>query len=129
MSAKKSAKKQSAGIPVTPAHDWRTTDEDEIQRRIQRARDEKHAITNLAPEHPVFSNFRVGSPSGMTYQVEIRDLKDRAVSCTCPGFPYQRPEHLQTHRSHPHLAETPLQRRSPRRRTKRLPAHRPGPRR
>ena len=87
MPAKKSTnKKPAAGIPPIPAHDWRTTDEEEILRRIQRARDEKHAITNLAPEHKVFSNFRVGSPSGMIYQVEIRDLKERAVACTCPDF-------------------------------------------
>lgn len=68
MPAKKSArKKPAAEIPLPPAHDWRTTDEDEILRRVQRARDEKHAITNLDPRHPVFSTFRVGSPSGMTY--------------------------------------------------------------
>jgi ERCC4-related helicase len=86
MPAKPSSKKKSAAIPVPPANDWRTTDEDEILRRIQRARDEQHAITNLDPQHPVFSNFRVGSPSGMTYQVEIRDLKSRAFACSCPDF-------------------------------------------
>ncbi len=85
MPAKKAAKKKTAPIPIS-ATDWRTTDQDEILRRIQRARDEKHAISNLHPEHPIFSNFSVKSPSGMVYQVEIRDLKDRAVSCTCPDF-------------------------------------------
>jgi hypothetical protein len=49
-------------------------------------RDEKHSITNLHPEHPVFSSFAVKSPSGMTYQVEIRDLKERSFSCNCPDF-------------------------------------------
>jgi ERCC4-related helicase len=83
--AKKAAKKKSAPTPIT-ASDWRTTDQDEILRRAQRARDEKHSISNLHPEHPVFSTFSVKSPSGMTYQVEIRDLKDRAFSCTCPDF-------------------------------------------
>lgn len=82
---KKTAKKKAAEIPV-PATDWRTTDQDEILRRIQRARDEKHSISNLHPEHPVISTFAVKSPSGMTYQVEIRDVKDRAFSCTCPDF-------------------------------------------
>jgi hypothetical protein len=53
MSAKKAAKKKAAAIPI-PATDWRTTDRDEILRRVQRARDEKHAITNLHPEHPIF---------------------------------------------------------------------------
>jgi len=85
MPAKKTAKKKSAPIPIS-ATDWRTTDQDEILRRIQRARDEKHSISNLDPEAPIFSSFSVKSPSGMTYQVEIRDLRDRAFSCTCPDF-------------------------------------------
>jgi len=86
MSAKKAPHKASA-IPLPAAADWRTTDADEVNRRIQRAREEKPTITNLEPEHPVFSTFRVCSPSGMTYQVEIRDLGDPpAVSCTCPDF-------------------------------------------
>ncbi len=87
MPAKKAAKKKKPNaIPVPPAGDWRTTDQDEILRRTQRAIDEKHSVTNLHPEHPIFSNFAVKSPSGMTYQAEIRDLKDRSFSCTCPDF-------------------------------------------
>jgi hypothetical protein len=86
MAAKKSAKKKSSAIPLPPAGDWRTTDQDEILRRTQRARDEKHSISNLHPEHPVFSTFAVKSPSGMNYQVEIRGLKDRSFSCSCPDF-------------------------------------------
>lgn len=72
--------------PAQPTSDWRTTDQDEILRRILRARDEKHSISNLHPERPVFSTFAVKSPSGMVYQVEIRDPKDRSFSCTCPDF-------------------------------------------
>lgn len=86
MAAKKSAKKKATAIPLPPASDWRTSDQDEILRRIQRAHEEKHSITNLHPERPVFSSFTVKSPSGMTYQVEIRDLKTRAFSCSCPDF-------------------------------------------
>jgi ERCC4-related helicase len=87
MPAKKSpAKKKKPAVTLTPASDWRTTDQDEILRRIQRAIDEKHSVANLHPEHPVFSNFSVKSPSGMNYQVEIRDLKNRVFSCTCPDF-------------------------------------------
>jgi hypothetical protein len=85
MPARKAAKKKPAATPV-PATDWRTTDQDEILRSVQRARDEKHSIANLRPERPVFSTFAVKSPSGMTYQVEIRDLKERSFSCTCPDF-------------------------------------------
>ncbi|MEI6603766.1 MAG: DEAD/DEAH box helicase [Verrucomicrobiota bacterium] len=86
MSAKQSKTKQSKAIPLPSASDWRTTDQDEILRRVQRARDEKHSIINLDPQYPVFSQFRVGSPSGMIYQVEIRDLRERAFSCSCPDF-------------------------------------------
>lgn len=83
---KSSAKKKKPAVTLIPASDWRTTDQDEILRRVQRAIDEKHSVANLHPEHPVFSNFAVNSPSGMNYQVEIRDLKDRIFSCTCPDF-------------------------------------------
>ncbi|MBP7951437.1 MAG: DEAD/DEAH box helicase [Verrucomicrobiales bacterium] len=86
MAARKTAKKKTSAIPLPPATDWRTTDQDEILRRIQRARDEKHAVSNLRREDPVFSTFAVKSPSGMAYQVEIRDIQDRSFSCTCPDF-------------------------------------------
>jgi|GEM_PF-1928332 len=81
----RSGKKQPAAIPIA-VNDWRTTDQDEILRRGQRARDDKHAISNAHPEHPIFSTFAVNSPSGMTYQVEVRDLNERSFSCTCPDF-------------------------------------------
>ncbi len=79
-------RKKSTAIPLPSAEDWRSTDEVEVLRRIQRAREEKHAISNLQPEHPVFSTFAVKSPSGMTYQVEVRDVASRSFSCTCPDF-------------------------------------------
>lgn len=86
MAAKKSAKKKPSTIPLPSAGDWRSTDEQEILRRIQRAIDEKHSIKPLGSIHPVFSSFAVSSPSGMIYQTEIRDLAGRAFSCTCPDF-------------------------------------------
>lgn len=85
MPAKKAAQRKAAANPI-PAADWRTTDQDEILRRTQRARDEKYSISNLHPEHPVFSTFSVKSPSGMIYQVEVRDIKGRSFSCSCPDF-------------------------------------------
>lgn len=69
-----------------PLHDWRTTDHDEIARRRQRAREEKPQVENRTPEHPVFSNFRVLSASGFSYDVEIRDLAERRFACTCVDF-------------------------------------------
>lgn len=69
-----------------PLHDWRTTDHDEIARRRQRAREEKQQVENRTPEHPIFSNFRVLSASGFSYDVEIRDLAERRFACTCVDF-------------------------------------------
>jgi hypothetical protein len=70
-------KKTAKEISLPPAHDWRTSDQDEINRRILRAREERPRIHNLTPDHPVFSNFDVHSASGMHYEVEIRDWAQR----------------------------------------------------
>ena len=67
-------------------HDWRTTDEDEINRRRARARMEEFRISNTDPRHPIFSNFRVRSGSGLTYSVEIRDVRRRQFACDCVDF-------------------------------------------
>ncbi len=80
-------KKKSAGkIIIPPAHDWRTTDADEINRRRLRAQEERFAITNTDPGEPVFSRFRVGSATGNTYHVEIRDVTGRRFACDCVDF-------------------------------------------
>jgi superfamily II DNA or RNA helicase len=73
---------KEAGRPRSPG--WLTTDEEEIERRRQRAAGEPLAITALEPEHPVFGTFRVGSESGSAYEVEIRSLTERTNSCGCP---------------------------------------------
>ena len=74
------------GVAVPPTHDWRTTDADEIAKRRQRALEESFQIANLEARHPVFSNFQVKSRSGLTYQVEIRDVRQRQFGCTCVDF-------------------------------------------
>ncbi len=71
---------------LPPTHDWRTTDQDEIERRRQRAREEAPRIENRSAEHLIFSNFRVHSPSGFSYDVEVRDIAQRHFSCTCVDF-------------------------------------------
>jgi superfamily II DNA or RNA helicase len=73
-------------IQLPPPHNWRTTDADEVNKRRQRAREESFDIFNLTPEHPIFSNFRIKSGSGQTYQVEIRDLESRHSTCDCVDF-------------------------------------------
>lgn len=36
--------------------------------------------------HPIFSNFRVQSASGLTYSVEVRSLAARQFACDCVDF-------------------------------------------
>src|SRR5258707_5934089 len=80
------AKKASAEIEVPPPHNWRTTDEDEINRRRARAQTESFRIANIDARHPIFSNFRVHSGSGLAYSVEIRDVRQRQFACECVDF-------------------------------------------
>ena len=73
-------------IAVPSPHNWHTTDEDEINRRRARARTEEFRISNTEPHHPIFSNFRVQSGSGLTYSVEVRDVRQRQFACDCVDF-------------------------------------------
>jgi superfamily II DNA or RNA helicase len=78
--------KSKTVFKLPPAHDWRTSDADEIAKRRQRAREESFVISNGTPEHPIFSNFHVKSASGLTYAVEIRGLNSRQSACDCVDF-------------------------------------------
>lgn len=71
---------------LRPATDWRTTDADELAKRRERAQVESFTIQNATPEHPVFSNFKVRSGSGLTYSVELRDIRGRQFACDCVDF-------------------------------------------
>jgi hypothetical protein len=66
--------------------DWRTTDQDEIRLRQQRAKEEQPQIRNMDPAQRIFSQFEVVSKSGMTYSVELRSVAERLFSCTCTDF-------------------------------------------
>ncbi len=83
---KKPPRKKKPAVSGPGAHDWRTTDEDEILRRQLRAQEEEFRIVNANADFPVFSNFRVRSKSGKTYNVEIRDVAERVFSCECVDF-------------------------------------------
>ena len=73
-------------VQVPQPHNWRTTDEDEVNRRRLRAESELFRIVNEDPSHPIFSTFRVSSGSGLNYSVEIRSLRQRKFSCGCVDF-------------------------------------------
>jgi hypothetical protein len=79
-------KSAAQDIAVPSPHNWHTTDEDEINRRRARARTEEFRISNTEPHHPIFSNFRVQSGSGLTYSVEVRDVRQRQFACDCVDF-------------------------------------------
>ena len=55
-------------------------------RRRLRGQVEITKIEALEREHPVFGTFHVASSSGVPYEVEIRDLKGRTNSCSCPDY-------------------------------------------
>src|SRR5437016_7114828 len=80
------AKTALSGAQVPSVHNWRTTDLDEINRRKARAQTEDFRIANTDPRHPIFSNFRVQSGSGLSYSVEIRDVRQRQFACECVDF-------------------------------------------
>ena len=73
-------------VRLPSVHDWRTTDAQEIERRRLRAIEEQPRIENIDSRYPIFSNFRVHSTSGIAYQVELRDLALRQISCSCLDF-------------------------------------------
>jgi hypothetical protein len=47
--SRETADQSELEIALPPAHDWRTTDEDEINRRRKRAREESFVIRNTEP--------------------------------------------------------------------------------
>lgn len=50
----KMKKSKAPEIKLPSAHHWRTTDEDELNKRRVRAREESFNITNTDPSHPIF---------------------------------------------------------------------------
>jgi len=79
-------KQVSAQLQMPSSYNWLTSDEDEINRRRARAQSEDFRVTNTNPEHPIFSNFKVSSGSGMNYAVEVRDIAKHQYACDCVDF-------------------------------------------
>lgn len=65
---------------------WKTSDEDEIERRRWRGITDDSEFSNLEPEFGHFGTFKVASSSGSSYFVEIRDPNELRNSCTCKDF-------------------------------------------
>jgi len=65
---------------------WRTSDEDEVERRRRRAAEEAIAFKPLERGQPFFGAFAAASAGGEAYRVEIRSLAERINSCACRDF-------------------------------------------
>jgi len=66
---------------------WKTTDEEEVERRRLRASSEPMTIKPIEPTHRFFGTFSVHSEnSSGTYVVEIRSLADTENSCECMDY-------------------------------------------
>jgi len=76
---------------------WRTTDEEEVERRRLRAEAEPLTVRPLEKTHHPFATFAVGSAAGepdggskdrgehqVEYRVEIRSLGEHLNTCSCP---------------------------------------------
>ncbi len=89
---------------------WLSTDEEEISRRRWRGRTETAEVRPVDEEVGPFCDYLVTSSSGNAYQVEIRSLRDRINSCTCPDHRTNRLgtcKHIEgaLHRLSRHLGE------------------------
>ncbi len=91
MAAKKNTRKRSARKQTTPSlQGWRTSDQDEIERRRQRGSIESWRIERVAGEDPFYADYRVRSGSGGCYEVEIRSLAEPINACDCPDHAVNR---------------------------------------
>ncbi len=90
---KKTPRDRSATVPTNaepslpPVHDWRTTDEDERLRRKLRAQESPMRVWQAEDCGHLFCRYEVGSGSGRTYAVELRELGEQPVAaCECVDF-------------------------------------------
>jgi len=91
MTAKKNTKKRSTKKRTAHTFQgWRTSDLDEIERRRQRGAVEPYRIETLVSEYPFYSDYRVHSSSGGSYDVEIRSLTEPLNACGCPDHAVNR---------------------------------------
>ncbi|MDA2923628.1 DEAD/DEAH box helicase [Acidobacteria bacterium AH-259-L09] len=66
---------------------WKTTDEEEIERRRLRASIEPIIVERLEPQQPFYGTYRTRSKVGdRSYLVEICSLRDLNNSCECPDY-------------------------------------------
>ena len=84
-----SAKRKTKPTRQATYRSWETTDQDEIKLRQKRAADEAMRIKAITPSTHPFTDYQVTRQTGTersTYTVELRSLKERINTCTCPDF-------------------------------------------
>ncbi len=69
---------------------WNTTDEDEIARRLARAKAESFDVKSVDGKSTIFSDWLVNGKGGASYRVEIRSLSAATNSCGCKDFEVNR---------------------------------------
>ncbi len=77
---KKSIKRPAIG------QGWRTTDEDEIERRRQRALTEGIRVQSLPEDRGYFGAYHVSTSDQSAYVVELRSASEAINSCDCPDY-------------------------------------------
>ena len=91
MAVKKKTKKRSGKKPANFSFQgWRTSDQDERERRRQRGAIEPKRIETVAGGDPFYGDYRVHSGSGGRYAVEIRSLTEPLNTCSCPDHAVNR---------------------------------------
>ena len=83
MAARRKKSKARKVLEKPPVLGWKTSDDDEVALRRWRGRTEIQKVESLEANFSTFGTFRVRSASGGSYDVEIRDLKNRNNSCGC----------------------------------------------
>ena len=69
---------------------WRTSDDDEIERRRQRGVTESKRIESITDHHPFYGDYQLHSDNGGRYALEIRSLVEPLNSCDCPDHSVNR---------------------------------------
>ncbi len=85
MAIKKKIKKRATKKKTSPSiQGWRTTDEDEIERRRQRGMSETSRINLMNSSDLFYGDYCLSSDSGNRYIIEIRSLTSPLNTCNCP---------------------------------------------
>jgi len=90
MTIRKKPKKRVPKKQTPSIQGWRTSDEDEIERRRQRGAAEACQIENITGNDPFYGDYQLLSGNGGRYAIEIRSLTEPLNSCNCPDHTVNR---------------------------------------